>query len=172
MSATFHLYKPRLDLTFLGCGWMQYSNQEWKHMCDYWETHKEGTPLYDTLFEGRWDDGQKHDWIDLTEQKRILLRYNGGKRMLKHLMKYGYKVFHNKHYAFKYLAVDQIEYRQGWFLKQRFFDRDLTLCYCTSKLGLIRFFHRYVNLKDEWGKEAYHAFVDKWEDGMLFACLF
>lgn len=172
MSVTFHLYQPRLDLEFLGCGWMKYSNPQWKHLCEYWRMNPDKSPDNKWLFGGTWNDGQEHYYLNLTEERRNLLLYRSGKRQLKHLEKAGCKHFKNEHCEFDYLTVDEIAYGQGWFLKQRFFNLDCTLVYRSSLLGMMSFFHRYVNLKDRGGKEVYDDFIKKWKDGLLFCCDF
>lgn len=193
MSVTMHLYKPRSDVTYTGDWWMQIPLREMNNKTLMDLQVKLGGPsepsedasneVYNDFFlkEMEWEkdmktkaysDGKLHEYIDLDSQKAYLRKFRGGKRMLNRLGRFQFKNFENQNYHFKYLVVEEVEYRQGWFLKKKFFRKKFWTIYCTTRKELEAFFKNYVNLNNEWGREARNAFLNAWEDGMLFACLF
>ena len=70
------------------------------------------------------------------------------------------------------IVVEHIAYRQGWFLKTRFFKKPYTTVVCTTKSEMESFFKKYIDYKnkDTRGKECVDLFRSKWEDGMIFIC--
>lgn len=193
MSVTMHLYKPRPDVDFLGNWWMQIPMRDMNHDslrdlqvklggpseppedAPHSEWARFSSADYDWEEEQKpkaWSDGVVHELIELNVYKSYLGHFKGGKRMLNRISKFPSKLFQNEHYKFKYLVMDEVEYRQGWFMKKRFFNRKFWTYYCTTRKEVEAFFKRYVNTNDEWGREAHEAFLNAWEDGMLFACFF
>ena len=193
MSVTMHLFKPRPDVIYNGEWWMQLPLRELSHETLMDLQVKLGGPseppedapneVQNDFFleEMEWDkkmkeksfsDGKNHELVELDAKKAYLRQFRGGTRMLNRLQKFQSRHFEVPYYRFNYLVLDQVEYRQGWFLKKRFFQKKFWTIYCTTRKELEEFFKRYVNLNDEWGREARDAFLNAWEDGMLFACLF
>lgn len=70
------------------------------------------------------------------------------------------------------IYVKDIAYRQGWFLKNRFFKKPYTTVVCTTRSEMESFFKKYIDYKnkDTRGKECVDLFRSKWEDGMIFIC--
>lgn len=130
-------------------------------------------PDDDNLFQvTRWSDGLDHQYINLTMEKSKLKRERGGMRMFKRLNRFPTKVLHNKLCYVRYLAVDEIEYFQGWFLKNKFHEKRFWTVYATTREEMNRFFTRYINMNDKLrrGKDLIQIFNRSWKDGMLFAC--
>ena len=76
-------------------------------------------------------------------------------------------------YTEKLIPVNYIAYRQGWFLKKRFFKKPYAYIVCTTKSEMENFFKKYINYKDKndtRGKECVDTFRSKWKDGMIFIC--
>lgn len=173
MSVTLTLYKPNQDIEFLGCGWMKYSSKEWKKLCEEWINNNcANAPSDEELFGNRWSDGGVHYYINVTERKSYLKNYRGGRRYLKRLFRIKSKTFEHKYYPFQYIPVDIVQYRQGWFLKNRFFKKKFWTIYCTTRKELESFFNKYINFREEWGEETVNTFLNSWEDGMIFECSF
>lgn len=193
MSVTFCLYKPRLEVQFKGFWWMQMPFRDMSHEVLMDLQVKLGGPSepdknapYETrsdFFQKEmdwedqmeltaWSDGKKHQLFKLDTKKGYLRSCRGGRRMLNRLSKFSHQHFSNEYYRFNYLVLDEVVYRQGWFLKKRFFRRKFWTVYGTTKEEVERFFNKYLKPNDEVGKEARDAFLNAWEDGMLFECAF
>ena len=68
------------------------------------------------------------------------------------------------------LALDTVEYAQGWFFKKKFFNKEVTTVFCTTKKELQNFITQYVQCKNNEEREIINRFLNSWEDGMLFEC--
>ena len=82
------------------------------------------------------------------------------------------KTFTNGKQSHKYIPVDVVQYAQGWFLKKKFFNKEITHSFCITKKQMENFFKQYIdfNSYDDRGKEAVDRFLNTWEDGMIFEC--
>lgn len=160
MSVTFHLYRVRDDVDYLGS---PYDNKEER-------TDKND----DSYYVPRYSDGIIHTIIDYGYAKAMCTKRDMH-RMLKPIRDLNYKLFDNKQLGtVKYVVVDEVLYRQGWFLKKKFFDRKTTVIWCNSKEQMARFFDEYIdyNSKDKRGRECVRVFLNAYEPGMLFECAF
>lgn len=163
MSVTFSLYRIRDDVDYINS---PYSNGDVRT--------PENTEEY---YKGKYTDNNKHDMIDISYVKSMCYKgkklARGAKRAIKPIKNLKYKLCKTtRGYAYKYVTVDEVLYRQGWFLKKKFFNRELTFVFCNSKKQMQRFFNEYIDRSTERGKECEKAFMDAFQPGMIFECAF
>lgn len=196
MSVTFHIYKPRMDVTYTGYYMDRYPYNELNKVLEdgrmgYEEIERSlGAPMLDNgqapsftsdKFEEfqtweneqkslAWSDNVIHDKIDLTFLDGSY-KSRSWSRIRKKLKKFGFKIFKGNTYTSKYLPVDEVAYASGWFLKESFFKKESTIAICTTKQEMLNFFKKYVNYKSNWVHENVDFLVDKWEDGCIFMCI-
>lgn len=120
--------------------------------------------------DSAWSDGKKHEKISLTMLKYRLGDYRACNRMLNRLNGLPFKIFNNGHMIERYIPVDEVLYRQGWFFKKSFFKKELPMSICVTKEQMLNFFNQYLDFSDPRGREVYESFVSSWEDGMIFEC--
>lgn len=135
------------------------------------EDRKDIESLPDEMFEEKFSDGNVHQILDLTTCKSISMT-NGKNRYWKKLrkMELPHNQVHTATYTYNAVVLDQITYRQGWFLKNRFFKKKVTM-YCTNKkTEMIAFMKRYFDFTDHEAVECYQTFVNVFQYGMLFSC--
>lgn len=184
MSVTFHLYKIRDDVEFLGnladkVKWGIKNDEaltklETEHGFKGDFTSDELEDWENRMIEASFSDGKKHDIFDKNCIKQIFKGTRGLNRLLNRLDGLNFKRLENENgYIYNYIVVDEIVYRQGWFLKKKFFNKEITACICTTKKQMENFFKQYIdyNSNDTRGKEAAEAFLNAWEPGMLFKCV-
>ena len=154
MIVTFHLYKPRPNIHYLGSKYDFATKEEMKKLKDYTKNYpreltKEEATLWDDFFADRYSDGQiqneefknsnktEHKVIDLTWYKQMSKCSSMNKgfyRLYKKLEKFNTDIItHSYGITSKYIVVDEILYRQGWFLKKNFFN--LFQCFISLFLG-------------------------------------
>lgn len=183
MSVTFHLYRIRDDVDFLGnledkVKWNIKNDEnlvkiEKEHGYRDDLTVEELSEFNRKTKAKSFSDGNIHEIFDKTYIKAIFKGKRGLSRLLKRLEKLNFKTFCNKNgYTYKYIVLDEVLYRQGWFLKKRFFKKEITWCICTTKEQMISFFNQYINYtgSDTRGREAVEAFTNAWETGVIFEC--
>lgn len=163
MSVTFHLYKVRDDIDYIKS---PYENREARTIDNY-----------DTYYEHSFSDGDSHGILDISYFKSASRKHHklarSAKRLIKPIKNLNYKLCSTKRgYAYKYVTVDEILYRQGWFLKKKFFEKDMTVVFCNSKEQMQRFFNKYIDRNTARGRECEKAFIDAFEPGMIFECAF
>lgn len=176
MSVTFHLYKPCDNIHYLGRKYdfatKDEKNKMNKLLQNYSNTTNEDDEWIDDFLKDRYSDNQKHEIIDVTWYKRIYKlssKYKGYYSLYKKLQSFNQDtIFTTLGLVNKYIVVDEIVYRQGWFLKNKFLKKGTTIFIATNKKEMKLFFKKYLDVKDKKGIEAYKTFTDKWEDGMIF----
>lgn len=138
-------------------------------------------------------DGKSHELIDLTYNHILCKRLDKFKSVHKfietitkgHLprtyyysledFEYGEVRFYKekpsrKFNRGKYLCADIEVYKQGWYLKPRFFKKKFPFYYCSTKNNMEKFLDRYLDYRRPEAVECKKAFMDAWKDGMLFSC--
>lgn len=177
MSICFSLYKVLPNVDFLGSEYdlaskeiLEKNNALFKSIES---TSEEINNSIDDFYMEKFSDGLKHKYLDLTNwYSGPKSKKNRNKRELRRI----YNTFNVKSlitargWVYKYLTVDEILYRQGWFLKKRFFKKYHTIYMATTKEQMKNWFDKYldVNRKDKKGIECYNAFMNSWEDGCIF----
>ena len=184
MSVTFHLYKVRPDVHYLGTKYDTLSKEERQriNLLEYEEIStgedmeevrevradrfSDGQVQYHGVFDGR--KKEDHQLIDVTWFNilaKASSRNKGYKRLAKKLEQFSADIITHPHgYTIKYIVVDEILYRQGWFLKKNFFNHECTHYIATTKEEMIWFFHKYMeNSVDTRGIEALNSFVETWD---------
>ena len=182
MSVVMYLSKPLYDIDYLGSKYDFATNEDLKRIdelkfkCDMSEKEEKE---WEEMFKNKYSDNEKHSYIDISWFYWVASTSKSNKaaiRYAKKLERLGYKVFTPKHSnAMKYITTNEILYRQGWFFKNNFFNKGATMYVATTKREMIWFFRKYVdfnNKRDNRAKEAYNAFMNAWEDGMIFICSF
>lgn len=185
MSVRFHLYKVNPSVIYNGY-YMDYAtNKDLKEdengNIPLFELEKElGCPDTDDIQENfcwqneqkilAWSDKKEHYFFDFTYYNSFWRNSRGWKYLYKRLNCFDFKIFNNGHKICKYLTLDRVLYYQGWFLKKRFFKKEVTFVYCVTKKQMVDFFNRYIDFTEENGRMCVKEFLDAWEDGMLFEC--
>lgn len=182
------LFKVDKDIKYLG---MPYDQVKWsindssaldelEKNLGYREnfTNEECWAWEEDMKKRAWSDGKVHDMIDLVRIKGQYQFTSGSKpyrsfrRILERLNKFHFQFYQNKNgQMYKYIPVSRVCYRQGWFLKHRFFSRKPTHYICTTYEQMVRFFDKYFD-KSDHAKEAKQAFCEAWKPGMLFEVSF
>ena len=145
----------------------------------HWPQHGDDDELYFAYKEweerqknSAWSDSQSHDKIDISHLNACFKHARGWRRLRKRIEGCPIKTFQNKRYTQRYIPVDEVEYAQGWFFKKKFFKKEITTVFCTTKKQMENFFNQYIdyNNADDRGKEAVCRFLNSWKDGMIFEC--
>lgn len=134
----------------------------WKH--EEWEKNQKANA---------WSDGKEHDKLDISHLKACFKHTRGWKRLASRFEDMPIKTFKSARGIQRYIPVDEVQYAQGWFFKKRFFNKEITFVFCTTKEQMENFFKQYVDFNhpsDDRGKEAVNRFINAWEDGMIFEC--
>lgn len=191
MSATMHLWRVNPTATYKGW-YMDYATDKDLIVDETGEyplkrlERELGAPNsndYDVFLawekemqKKAWSDGIIHNTLDLTYMKSLfeVNHWRGCGRILEKLKKFPMQQFYNGHYTRNFIVVEEVAYAQGWFFKNRFFNRKMTWNFCTTKHEMEEFFKKYIDYfgKDTRGKESVQRFMDAWEDGMIFECAF
>ena len=175
MSVTFILYQP-INLRCEPSLYEKLNSKEYKKLIQELESKYCGNELdekIDEIFERSWPNGKIYSCIDFTNNSGLSSKCGRAwKRERNKLEKFNYFYLTTYRGIVKTIAADQILYRQGWFLKKRFFKKPLTEIVCTSKSELEYFFKKYIDLKnkDKRGLEVIEEFRKAWKDGMIFVC--
>lgn len=164
MSVCLSIIKVLPNVKYLGTDYEKLSKSERKNI----------TELPDELFIEKFSDNQAHSVIDLTLAKNI--SFNCGKnRYWKKIKKMNLpynSVRFEEGFTYHAVTVDVIGYRQGWFLKKRFFHKNCTLYMTNKKSEMIGFMKKYFDFTNEKAIECYQTFIQIFEDGMLFQCAY
>lgn len=176
MSVCFSLYKVLPDVDLLGSKYDFASKEllEEKNNLldskdlDMDEFHK----IMDDFYGMRFSDGLNHEYLDLVNWSfGPKHKKNRSKNKKNVSNSFNVKVLPtSRGFAYKYLTVDRIAYRQGWFLKKRFFKKPYTIYIATTKEQMDNWFKKYLDVKgrDKRGIECYRKFMDSWEDDCIF----
>ena len=160
MSVTMCLYKV-IDVKYVGNRLNHIYEEEISDLSD------EEYEKIDSIPE--WEDGIKHDMIDLTWLKLLCKLNNGKLCTLKHLNKFNQYIFKDNYCTYKYIPVDEICYWQGWNLKKRFFNKKITTVFCVTRKQMVLFMRRYLK-PSEWNMFK-EKFINNMVEGeMIFEC--
>jgi len=176
MSVTFHLYKP-IDAYTIPDQFYMTSPTEYKKLLI---EKPQVDPKYDAFWsnffkDDEWNDGKTHQKLNLTYLKALA---KGKKNRLSKMIQkienqkdvYKIQYLNSKMSSYKYIAVDEVLYRQGWFLKKKFFKKVNWTHIYTTKEEMLGFFKRYIDFTDPRGAECAKVFLEAWKDGMIFEC--
>ena len=200
MSVTMHLYKANPGVEYKGnwltfaptgafkqdedglCGFERYEKElgapmredghwpKWDEDPELFEKHKEWEEEQES---NKWSDGKEHYYFDWTHIVRCYSKCRGWKRLSNRMSELKFKNFDYPGIGTtKYLCLDEVQYAQGWFFKKPFFNKEITLVFCTTKHQMECFFKQYIDYQshDDRGAEAVERFLNAWEDGMIFEC--
>lgn len=118
-----------------------------------------------------WTDNKKHYFFSYSLYNSMFKKYRSWRRLNNRIKNLPYMLFDNGRFVQKYLCLDEVEHAQGWFFKNRFFHKELTCVFCTTKDEMIHFFDKYIAYsKSNIANKVVNNFIEAWEDGMLFIC--
>lgn len=186
MSVTFNLYKVNNDVDYTGDIFDFIKPSDWASGASDDILKKHGEPEYleskdeeafqkyiedynnwqNEIESSAWSDGNKHEMIDITHLKQVNGECRGFNRLCRKLKTLPYKKFNNGFNTKLYIPVDSVYYAQGWFLRKRFFNKEITYNVCTSIKEVRAFFKKYGI-----GVDAANVLsnVEKlWEDNTVF----
>ena len=186
MSVTFHLYRPNYAVEYRGTIFERSKVDVFNSTNEskFWEIYKsagykegmsagELVEIDEKIDAKAWSDGVKHEQLNINYIRgQFQLTNKKYHRALRRNMK-RLKTFQKKRYTTGYgvttvyIPVDEIMYDQGWFLKHKFFKRKVWTVICTTKKQLKKFAENYATKE---GLRRIQAFIDNWEDGMIFRC--
>lgn len=176
MSVTFYLYKP-IDLKCKPSLYEQMKKEEYEKLIkeiDEKYSEDELEVKYNEVFNRKWPDNKEHSVIEFFKTSELNKKCGRQwKRKRRKLEKFKHFYIPTSHgITYQAIAADLIAYRQGWFLKKRFFKKPLTEIICTTKSEMETFFKKYVDYKgeDKRGREFVETFRSAWKDGMIFVC--
>lgn len=174
-----HLYKINNDVDYVGSisdkvkGDKKVQNKvydNYGYRDDF--TPKEYMQWLNDIEKLAYSDKQNHSLLDITYIKTAFKGKRGLNKLMKRLSDFKFKTYESPSgYTYRYLVVDEVLYRQGWFLDKKFFKKDITLAVCTTKEQMKHFFDQYMDYSDDTGKEVVEAFMNAWEPGMIFKCI-
>ena len=160
MSVVITIQQPLKNVQYLGCEYDRMSKEE-----------KENTILPDSVFEDQYSDQKEHNYFELTSLKSISKNCKKNRFWKKiERMQLPYHVFETDYYTSHIVVTDTIKYRQGWFLKKRFFKKACTMYMTNKRSEMISFMKKYFDFRGERAVECYKTFVEVFEDGMIFEC--
>ena len=200
MSVTMHLYKVNKDVDYKGnyltfappdlqkvgedglYGFERYERDLGAPMREdgHWPDKLEDPELYwkhkeweESQERKKWSDEKDHTFFDWTHITRCYSKCRGWRRLRDRMSMMKFKTFEYPGIgSVNYLCLDEVQYAQGWFFKKPFFNKEITLVFCTTKSQMENFFKQYIDYRshDTRGAEAVQIFLDSWEDGMIFEC--
>ena len=162
MSVCLYINKIIPNVEYIGTKYEKLNKEERKNIID----------LPDEIFIEKFSDGKEHGYFNLTMAKSIS-KNCGKNRYWKKINKMNlpYNTITTTYgLTYHVTVVDKVVYRQGWFLKNRFFNKKCTMYMTNKKSEMISFMKQYFDFTDDRAKECYNTFIEKMEDGMLFSC--
>ena len=145
-------------------------------------------PKYDKLFDSlddlfNWvkEDFDNNSYIIKSDQLLAFKGYKSYRRYKKLLDKLDWNTLYDDEFGKReYVTCNVVQYRQGWFFTDKFFyHKKPSTCICTTKRGMINAMKKYIDFEDKYhqakyfddkhiGVEVFNAFIEAWEDGMIF----
>ena len=111
------------------------------------------------LCDGHWDDNKEHDTIEIYSYNKR--RYKSkNKRYYKYMKRikeiFGDKLRQDrgKYITTKYLPVDCVAYRQGWFFTKKFFKSSVTTYYAFTKDEVIKILDKLIDKSYSYDKSC------------------
>lgn len=122
----------------------------------------------DPLYPGHWSDNLDHDTFYFTKCNKKTLRtrnkrMNKYQKQAKELYKDYIQNGYGKYCPTKFLVLDEVFYRQGWFFTKQWFKKDFTMFYAFNKEDALKVLN-YIDRTKEDGKKVYEEAVNKIND--------
>lgn len=182
MSATFHLYKVVDGVDFLGSRYDVATKKE-REERDLMLRQDPENFTDDDFYEVKYSDGKEHEYFDLTYYKALSKEWKPNTlfKQIKPLFNFPFTRLHTTWgWDYKAIVVDEVLYRQGWFLTKKWFKKNLTLFITTDKEKMIKFLKNNLDFSYRYrgddkycpADECLRAFSEAFEDGMIFECSF
>lgn len=158
MGATIDLYRLS-DAKYIINGINALSHKEVMELAD-----DEFEKLWATCDIDCWEDGEKHELIDITHYKMCYKGWARGwhrteKRFSKLPIQRGPVDYTGN--IHKHIVADNLGCYSGSILKRRYFRKDTWLVVCTTKQEVVNFFKRYGDKGYEW---TMNDILNKWDD--------
>lgn len=177
MSVTFHLYELDKEVHYKGSKYCVSTKDERKKIDEM--DYDKSEDFFKSIYEKNGTVVDGWDYVSLTNLKQLsklpsMRRCKLFNKYVKKLRQFGTDKVQTFYGEIEVLPVKEVLYRQGWFLKNKFLDKNCTFFYGTTKEEVRRFFDTYLDVKgnDNRGLEAKEAFLSAWKDGMLFETAF
>lgn len=178
MSVTFHLYQVAHGVTYKGKPYEFFDKKRRNEVIH--DLSDEADKYFEDVYEGV---PGLHDFLNLSNYMDISksCKKNGLGKKIKEIEKtFPVQTINAKTGAYKGICVDKQVYRQGWFLKKRFFKKACTIYVATTKEEMNGFFKKYLDYSYRYcndsdfvpARETFNIFNQYWEDGMIFVCAF
>lgn len=130
------------------------------------------------LSDNTFSDGKNHKYECISFWKE-LSKYNKRTRLRKKIERIETEVFckvlnptNTIFQPYKYFVFDEVYYRQGWFMKNRFYKKPITQYFGLNKSEMIGFLRKYMDFKEKKNVEIFNELVSIYEEGMIFICSF
>lgn len=121
----------------------------------------------DPLYVGYWSDRNPHGVFRFfkcsrksmhTRNKRMGDYMATAKQYFGDCIESGYDGVKNPE---RFLVLNEILYRQGWFFKKELFKNESSMYYAFNKEDSIKLLKRFVDISTEEGMGAYRVFMNK-----------
>jgi hypothetical protein len=157
VGATIDLYRLS-DAKFQNKGLYSIPHKQVREMTD-----EEFNALWETRDIDRWEDGEKHELIDIEYYLHQYGDTRGWKRVHDrfHKLPVQFGVVDCNNDVRSYIVADHIACYDGSALKNRFFKKATTLAVCTTKDEATVFFQQYGNKDSQLTRED---ILNKWDD--------
>lgn len=117
------------------------------------------------LYEGDYSDNKEHDTFEIY---RCTKKNNGRSRKLRKYMNKAKELFseyiqdgRGKYYNNKFIILNEVFYRQGWFFNKRLFRCKESIFYAFDKASAIRLANMLIDTRKEYGKEVKNDVINK-----------
>jgi len=120
----------------------------------------------DPLYIGKWSDNKDHDTFDFykcnrrnvgSRSKRDGKYQELARKYFGEYIQCGYGKYNNT----KYLVLDEIFYRQGWFFTKKLFYCKNSIFYAFDKVSAKRLVKSLIDTSKDRGREAYDSVMNK-----------
>ena len=173
MSVTFSLMKLCKDIGYTPSKYDLLDSREKRNLVKQLDDYRDDFELFDNYFKenftGKFSDGKEHSLFEL-------FKFNFYSNRMKKYYKYikenykDYLIFvdekGNQHYSFVY---DERCYKQGWFLKDKFFRRENSFFYAFTKEEMDKLLKCYVNTDKYY---EFNNFRENFDNDTIFKLAF
>ena len=130
----------------------------------------------DPLYNGHWSDNKDHDTFyfygryrkDVDGRNKRYRKYQElAKQYFGDCIQCGYGKYDHR----KYLVLDEVFYRQGWFFTKKLFDVQNSIFYAFDKESAKKLVKNLVDTSKEYGQDAYDDVmqrIDEFKDNEKF----
>jgi hypothetical protein len=157
MGATIELYRLS-DAKLQNKGLYFIPHKQVREMSD-----EEFNALWETKDTDRWEDGKKHELIDISYYLHMYGNTRGWRRVKDRFdrLPVQYGVVDCNSDVHSYIVADNVMCYSGRVLKNRYYKKETTLNVCTKQDEVISFFDQYGGKDHQW---TLSDILEKWDE--------